>query len=302
MCIRDRDALDFLVAFLSFESDAWRDEDVEPSATVPIFFQCFELGQLQVCIDYKAKHFDLNKVHDGHYEELANLLSLEGMELSLGRVRLNGISGWADIGTGVLCEWAPSIWESQIHRYAQSVQPIRTLANVASGMFDLIYLPLCDDRSVLRGAQRGTASCAWKVSLEVMSMAARMAVTTQIALEHVRDAVVPGAQNQTSSADPVPQLGQGYMRSKFSNGPGGVAAGLKEAYNSLSHGFKMVANSLVKRSGRGRQSVQQGYAASLLQGVLGVGISTAEAASKVLIGARNSLDPTNKFETSDKYK
>merc|ERR1711907_152630 len=103
--------------------------------------------------------FDIGKVQTGHYEELANLLSLEGMELELAKVQLSGVSGWADVGTGVLCEWAPSIWDSQIHRYAQSVQPIRTASNVASGMFDLIYLPLCDERSILRGAQRGTASC-----------------------------------------------------------------------------------------------------------------------------------------------
>ena len=89
-------------------------------------------GLNQVCIDYKAKHFDMNKVRSGHYEELANLLSLEGltpsshhhnthdamvgMELELAKVQLSGVSGWSDVGTGVLCEWAPSIWESQIHR------------------------------------------------------------------------------------------------------------------------------------------------------------------------------------------
>lgn len=293
----DQDALDFLVAFLSFEAEFLENEDDTLAQTPPIFFQSFELSSLQVCIDYKAKHFDLNKCANGHYEELANLLSLEGMELSLGRVQLTGISGWADIGTGVLYHWAPSIWDSQIHRYAQSVQPIRMLANVASGMFDLIYLPMYDERSVLRGAQRGTVSCAWKVSLEVMSVAARMAVTAQIALEHVRDTVAPGAQNQTAGEEQG-----GHARSKFSNAPTSIASGLREAYGCLSRGLQFVANSMVKRRGRGRHSVQQGYTASLLQGVLGVGISTAEAASKVLLGMKNTLDPTHKFESNDKYK
>ena len=151
------------------------------------------------------------------------------------------------------------------------------------------------------GAQRGTVSCAWKVSLEVMSVAARMAVTAQIALEHVRDTVAPGAHNSTQSQEQGSHAGA-RIRSKFSNAPGSIATGLKEAYGSLSRGLQMVATSVVKRSGRSRHAVQQGYMTSLLQGVLGVGISTAEAASKVLIGARNTLDPTHRIEADDKYK
>lgn len=288
----DQDALDFLLAFLSFEADGGEDlSDEDAALPPPIFFQAFELSELKVCIDYNAKHFDIGKVRSGRYEEFANLLSLEGMELSLSRVQMAGVSGWANIGTGILCEWAPSIWESQIHRYAQSVQPVRSLSNLAGGMFDLIYLPMCDDRSVLRGAQRGTVSCAWKVSLEVMSVAARMAVTAQIALESVRNNIA--RENTTQPLD---------LRSKFSNAPGTVGAGLQEAYGSLSGGLKQAAASLVKKPGRGKQSAQRGYTALLLQGVLGVGIVTAEAASKVLLGARNTLDPTHKMEENDKYK
>merc|ERR1712183_701828 len=116
-----------------------------------------------------------------------------------------------------------------------------------------------------------------------MGVAARMAVMAQIALENVRDSVVPhkgAACNSTARG-----------RSKFSNAPDSIGTGLSEAYSSLSDGLKFAASSVVKRSSKGKHSAQQGYMYSLLQGVLGVGIITAEAATKVLIGVRNSLDP-----------
>eukprot|EP00656_Telonema_subtile_P014487 TRINITY_DN1742_c0_g3_i2.p1 TRINITY_DN1742_c0_g3~~TRINITY_DN1742_c0_g3_i2.p1 ORF type:complete len:951 (+),score=239.45 TRINITY_DN1742_c0_g3_i2:211-3063(+) len=55
----DQDALDFLIAFLSFEADLIESQEDELSLPPQIFFQSFELSALHVCIDYKAKHFDV---------------------------------------------------------------------------------------------------------------------------------------------------------------------------------------------------------------------------------------------------
>lgn len=285
----DQDALEFLTAFCSYDP-----QEQEAVDEVPIFFQKFELSTLHLCIDYKAKHLDLERLRSGNYEELANLLSLEGMELELCSVNLTGVSGWPDIGAGVVAAWAPNIWESQLHRYAAGVQPIRSISNVASGMYDLVYLPLYDERSVLRGMQRGTKSCAWKVTLELVTVTTRMSLMAQIALEHVRDAIGPEHVNRRPAAI-----------SKMANAPNSIQEGLRHAYHSLSTRLQLAASTAVGRPvGRGSQrySNSQGYVNTLLRGVLGVGITTTEAAAKVLLGVQHELDPALQQEGRDKYK
>jgi len=279
----DQDALEFLIAFCSYAPP------VEPSVDdVPVFFQKFELGTMHLCIDYKAKHIDIDRLRSGNYEELANLLSLEGMELELCSVNLTGVSGWPDVGAGMVAAWAPNIWESQLHRYAAGVQPIRSLSNLASGMYDLVYLPLYDERSVLRGMQRGTKSAAWKVTLELVTVTTRMAVMAQIALEHVRDAIGPEDARRG-----------GGEKSKMANAPGSIQEGLHQAYRSLSKRLQFAASTAV---GRGSRRTQATHVGSLCRGVLGLGIGATEAATKILLGAQHNLDPAGLREGRDKYK
>ena len=65
--------------------------------------------------------------------------------------------------------------------------PIRSLVNLGSGVADLILLPIEQykkDGRVIRGLQKGTQSFARATTMEAIKFGTKLAVGTQILLEH----------------------------------------------------------------------------------------------------------------------
>ena len=67
------------------------------------------------------------------------------------------------------------------------VAPIRSLVNLGSGVADLILLPIEQykkDGRIIRGLQKGTESFARATTMEAIRFGTKLAVGTQILLEH----------------------------------------------------------------------------------------------------------------------
>lgn len=167
---------------------------------------------------------------------MAHLLPLENLQLDLKAVKMTGISGWPRVGAELAKLWAYDLSRHQVHRLLTAVQPIRSVANVGSGVADLVLLPVSHYKqhgNLRRGVQRGLASFLRSVSAESMSAAARLAQGAQTVLEHVDDVVSfapaplpPHAQNQFAASQ--------RARRRAGSGGGGASAAVSSSSASSS--------------------------------------------------------------------
>lgn len=301
------------------------------------YIQSFQVtAPIHLCIDWKPKRINFRGLQGGDWGQLANLFALENMKIDLKSVKLTGLPGWDRVGSQLLDAWVHDISRHQAHRYLASVQPIRSVVNIGSGVSDLVVMPISHYKhhgQLTRGVQRGLTSFLKQVSLESMSVAARLAQGAQTILESVDDAI-------TTKPTPLPQhalhqqeAARGRMQqkkqrstsnasssssssnrsrshpyiSKMSGPPSGYREGFRQAYESFSRGLRAAAQQIIvipreeyqKYGGKGAaKSVIKALPSAVLSPVIG----SLEGVSKALMGVHSSLDPKRKKELDDKYK
>ncbi|CAO3617552.1 unnamed protein product [Cunninghamella echinulata] len=236
----DQDALNFLVQFFSFNQsllhstagatiasadnvNSSSDTDDHNNNKKPdndLFFQHVEIHPLHLKIDYKPKYINYDNIKEGQFAELVNLFRLEDAKLNLSGVKLTGIKGVSKLLDRLGKEWLPHIKNTQIPGMVSGISPIRSVVNLGSGVANLVILPIQQyrkDGRIIKGIQKGTQSFAKTTAMELIKLSARLALGTQVILEHADGLLSYGnttttttnASNTTTSSSSSSVLGLG---------------------------------------------------------------------------------------------
>lgn len=173
-----------------------RPEDVQ---TPPLYFQSWQVNVMELKIDYSPNQvchimiwlftlFQLNleALQGGDYTQLLNLFSIDGLEITLTRVRLSGVSG---VSAGVqkcLEEWVNEIYAHQMHRYWQRLMlinssirlisgtsPLRGISNIGANVHGLLMIPVQEYKKngavgVLRSLRKESVSLFQTITRETL--------------------------------------------------------------------------------------------------------------------------------------
>ncbi|KAF9283325.1 autophagy- protein 2 [Mortierella alpina] len=175
----------------------------EKSKSNDLYFQSVKLGEIAVKIDYKPKHVDYTGLTGGNFVELMNFFHLDAAEMTLQAVQLHGISGFAKLGQDLVAAWLPHIRSTQVPHMVSGLTPIRSLVNLGSGIADLVLLPIEQykrDGHIIRGLQKGGQAFTRATTLEALKIGTRLAVGTQVLLEHADEIFGSGAAAGSSSS------------------------------------------------------------------------------------------------------
>ncbi|GBC00239.1 hypothetical protein RclHR1_00380007 [Rhizophagus clarus] len=316
----DQDALQFIIQFFSFQ-----DPTIEKPSEVDdnTYFQSIEMHPIKMKIDYKPKHIDYANLKEGNLVELMNFFHFEAAEMTLNSVKLTGVKGWQRLAEELGAAWLPHIKSTQVPNVVSGVAPIRSLVNLGSGVADLILLPIEQykkDGRVIRGLQKGTQSFARATTMEAIKLGTKLAVGTQILLEHADEILSfesqTGTENRSSSSTTtVGTVEEEFdsddetkeLISKYANQPADLNEGIEKAYKSLRTNIGTAAHTIFAvpmevYEKTGTQGTVRAVIRAVPVAVLKPMIGATEAVSQTLLGLRNSIDPNKKLQTEDKYK
>ncbi|KAI9594209.1 ATG C terminal domain-containing protein [Syncephalis fuscata] len=196
----DQDALNFVIQFFKVEEMLMAAQEPPMNADdshAPTdhrsnrpYFERFELKPMMMKIDYKPKKFGLTSLREGQFLELMNVFQLDGSEITLRQVKLTGVSGVHRLIEAIQATWLPHIGYTQVSNFVSGVAPIRSMVNLGSGVADLVLLPIEQyrkDGRIIRGLQRGLQSFTKTTAMEAIKLGTKLAVGTQVLLEHADD-------------------------------------------------------------------------------------------------------------------
>lgn len=297
----DQDAFEFVRWFFSYESPIAAQKarkqknESKPKPVEPTFFQQVEIKPISLKIDYKPKMLNIAGLAEGKIEELGNIFQLEGAEVNLIAVKLNGVTGWNKLIEGMVATWKPHL-NSQIAGVASGVAPVRSFVNLSSAALDLFIIPVQQyhrDGRFVYGFQKAASSFLKTATVETINIGTKILVGTQVILVAV---------DSTLSENPGPSR-EGSI---YSNQPSNLSEGLQLGYTSLSANFSSAAHTLFHLpakayQSRGAQGAVQTALKSIPSAVLRPVIGATQAVSQTLFGIRNSLNPGIKQEQEEKY-
>ncbi|KAK9763685.1 autophagy- protein 2 [Basidiobolus ranarum] len=309
----DQDTLEFVIRFFNAPSNTT--SPVPSERKDNIYFQYCEILPIVLKFDYKPKHLDYGSLKGGNFAELVNLFRLEEADMMLLGVKLRGISGVERLLEELGSAWKPYIISTQVPNVVTGVASVKTLVNLGSGLADLVLLPVeqyMKDGQLIRGIQRGASSFAKATTMEIIKLGTKLAVGAQVLLEQADDILSFDhdeerlRRNSNYEVDPEEDEAA-HPKSKYSEQPSDFNEGIELAYKSLSKNIGTATHSLITvpiqiydRSGA--QSSIRALIRGTPSAVLKPMIGATEAISKVLLGARNSIDPNKRLQMEDKYK
>ncbi|KAJ5989911.1 hypothetical protein N7499_010440 [Penicillium canescens] len=300
----DQDALDFMSRFFEF-----RDETLEQTSTpgdVP-FLQRVEVNAVQVKLDFKPKRVDYAGLRSGRTTEFMNFFVLDGADMVLRHVIIYGISGFDRMGQTLNDIWMPDVKQNQLPGVLAGLAPIRSLVNVGSGVRDLVVVPMREyrkDGRIVRSFQKGALAFAKTTSNELVKLGAKLAIGTQTVLQGAEDLLTtPTAPTEDDNTDED----EAKNISLYADQPVGVVQGLRGAFSGLERDLLLARDAIVAVPG---EVVESGSAKAAAKAVwkraptviLRPAIGVSKAVGQTLLGAGNTLDPSNRRKMEDKYK
>ncbi|KAI8353657.1 hypothetical protein EDC96DRAFT_466439 [Choanephora cucurbitarum] len=317
----DQDPLDFLEKYFSFDKTCLRsteaanqsietkkqkEETKQEEESNDLFFQHVDIHPIVLKVDYKPKHFKLGNVKEGQYLELVKLFHLDGAEISLTHVKLTGIQGLQGLFDRLGQEWLPHLKQtSQVFNVASGVPPVRSLVNLGTGVADLVLLPIQQykkDGRLMKGIQRGTSSFARATAIEAIKLSSKMATGTQVILEH--------ADGFFSTSQPNPKAVSDHQQYHFIYTEGVdlqddelQIIGKEELdpteYNNLGSATQTIyAVPTDIQDEDTSKTVVRAVPIAVIKPMIGL----TGALQSILAGLRNSIDPTMRLQSEDKYK
>ncbi|KAJ5564518.1 hypothetical protein N7513_000760 [Penicillium frequentans] len=301
----DQDALEFMSRFFEF-----RDESVEPSTTpgdIP-FLQRAEVNAVQVKLDFKPKRVDYAGLRSGRTTEFMNFFVLDGADMVLRHVIIYGVSGFDRLGNTLNDIWMPDVKRNQLPGVLAGLAPIRSLVNVGGGVKDLVVVPMREyrkDGRIVRSIQKGALAFAKTTSNELVKLGAKLAIGTQTVLQGAEDLLTsptaPSAEEEREDEEEAKKI------SLYADQPIGVVQGLRGAFRGLERDLLLARDAIVAVPG---EVVESGSAKAAARAVwkraptviLRPAIGVSKAVGQTLLGAGNSLDPSNRRKMEDKYK
>lgn len=300
----DQDALDFMSRFFEF-----RDESAEQSSTpgdVP-FLQRVEVNAVQVKLDFKPKRVDYAGLRSGRTTEFMNFFVLDGADMILRHVIIYGVSGFDRLGHTLNDIWMPDVKRNQLPGVLAGLAPIRSLVNVGGGVRDLVVIPMREykkDGRIVRSIQKGALAFAKTTSNELVKLGAKLAIGTQTVLQGAEDLLTTPNVPVAPSDENRDEDEEAKNISLYADQPLGVVAGVRGAYSSLERDLLLARDAIVAVPG---EIVESGSAKAAAKAVwkhaptviLRPAIGVSKAVGQTLLGAGNTLDPSNRRRMED---
>ncbi|PCH03072.1 Autophagy-related protein 2 [Penicillium occitanis (nom. inval.)] len=305
----DQDALDFLSRFFEFKDES------APAPSSPgdtPFLQRVEVNAVRVKLDFKPKRVDYAGLRSGRTTEFMNFFILDEADMVMRHVIIYGVSGFERLGQTLNDIWMPDIKRNQLPGVLAGLAPIRSLVNVGSGVKDLVVVPMREykkDGRIVRSIQKGAFSFAKTTTNELIKLGAKLAIGTQTVLQSAEDflsAPTPGTAHGEGDGDSADEDEKKQI-SHYADQPVGVVQGLRGAFRSLERDLLMTRDAIVAVPGEVMESSSAAGAAKAVWRraptvILRPAIGATRAVGQTLLGAGNSLDPTNRRRIEDKYK
>ncbi|GAD92974.1 autophagy regulatory protein Atg2, putative [Paecilomyces variotii No. 5] len=302
----DQDALDFMSRFFEFKDE---NAPAPSSPSEQPFLQRVEVNSVRVRLDFKPKRVDYGGLRSGRTTEFMNFFVLDNADMVLRHVIIYGVSGFEKLGLTLNDIWMPDVKRNQLPGVLAGLAPIRSIVNVGSGVKDLVVVPMREykkDGRIVRSIQKGAMAFAKTTTNELVKLGAKLAIGTQTVLQGAEDFLnTPGAQHSVLDDDLDEE--EKKQISLYADQPVGVVQGLRGAYSSLERDLLLTRDAIVAVPG---EIMESGSAAGAAKAVwkraptviLRPAIGATKAVGQTLLGAGNTLDPTNRRRMDDKYK
>lgn len=300
----DQDALDFMCRFFEFRDEA---AGRNPPGDVP-FLQRVEINAVPVKLDFKPKRVDYAGLRSGRTTEFMNFFVLDAADMLLRHVIIYGVSGFDKLGHTLNDIWMPDIKRNQLPSVLSGLAPIRSLVNVGGGMKDLVVVPMREyrkDGRIVRSMQKGALAFAKTTSNELVKLGAKLAIGTQTVLQGAEDLLnTPHAQLVSAEDDAMDEEEEAKKISLYADQPIGVVQGLRGAFGGLERDMLVARDAVVAVPGEVLESGSAKGAAKAVWKrtptvVLRPAIGVSKAVGQTLLGAGNTLDPSNRRRMED---
>lgn len=287
----DQDALDFMARFFEFKDD----RAVSTSTSAPPFIQRVEVNPIKLQLDYKPKKVDYAGLRSGRTTEFMNFLILERTNMVLRRVILYGVSGFDRMGIMLNNIWSPDVRRNQLPTVLAGLAPVRPLVDVASGVRELVAVPIREyrkDGRIVRSIQKGAVAFAKTTATELVNLGAKLAIGTQQVLQNAEEVLVPTNKEENPDSEATRQI------SLYADQPVGIMQGLRGAYASLERDLLLARDAIVAIPGEVMaDGTATGAAKAVLKQsptiILRPAIGATKAVGQTLLGAGNVLDKRN---------
>jgi autophagy-related protein 2 len=294
----DQDALDFMARFFDFKDDS---SSTSSTPSDPPFIQRVEVNPIRLQLDYKPKKVDYAGLRSGRTTEFMNFLILDRANIVLRRVILYGVSGFDRMGIMLNNIWSPDVRRNQLPTVLAGLAPVRPLVDVASGMANLISVPIAEyqkDGRIVRSIQKGALTFAKTTATNVVNLGAKLAIGTQQVLQNTEEMLVSGGQEQGQDDEATRQI------SLYADQPVGIVQGLRGAYASLERDLLLARDAIVAVPGEAMATgTAAGAARAMLKQsptiILRPAIGATKAVGQTLMGAGNTLDKGNLRRVAD---
>jgi autophagy-related protein 2 len=238
-----------------------------------------------------------------------NFFILDEADMVMRHVIIYGVSGFPRLGQTLNDIWMPDIKRNQLPGVLAGLAPIRSLVNVGSGVKDLVVVPMREykkDGRIVRSIQKGAFSFAKTTTNELIKLGAKLAIGTQTVLQSAEDflsAPTTGTAHGEGDGDSTDEDEKKQI-SHYADQPVGVVQGLRGAFRSLERDLLMTRDAIVAVPGEVMESSSAAGAAAAVWRraptvILRPAIGATRAVGQTLLGAGNSLDPTNRRRIED---
>ena len=302
----DQDALDFLTRFFEFKDDTI---PVHTSKADVPFLQRVEVNAVPLKLDFKPKRVDYGGLRSGHTTEFMNFFILDQADMVLRHVIIYGVSGFDKLGKTLNDIWMPDVKNNQLPGVLAGLAPVRSLVNVGSGVRDLVVVPMREyrkDGRVVRSIQKGALAFAKTTTNELVRLGAKLAIGTQTVLQGAEDFLnkPQGQGSEPRWDDSELEEEEKKQISLYADQPVGVVQGLRGAYASLERDLLLARDAIVAVPGEVIESGSAGGAAKAVLRraptvIFRPAIGASKAVGQTLLGAGNTLDPTNRRRVDD---
>ncbi|KAL4875033.1 hypothetical protein BJY04DRAFT_202739 [Aspergillus karnatakaensis] len=303
----DQDALDFLSRFFEFRDDS---APAPGPPQEPPYIQRAEINAIPVKLDFKPKHVDYASLRSGRTTEFMNFMILDEADMVMRHVIVYGSSGFDRLGQTLNDIWMPDVKQNQLPGVLAGLAPFRSLVNVGSGVKDLVVVPMREyrkDGRIVRSIQKGALAFAKTTSNELVKLGAKLAIGTQTVLQSAEEMLTTPAGQLAGDEDEEIDEEATKKISLYADQPVGVVQGLRGAFRGLERDLLLTRDAIIAVPGELAESGSAKAAARAVLKraptvILRPAIGVSKAVGQTLLGAGNSLDPSNRRKIEDKYK
>ncbi|KAL2845641.1 hypothetical protein BJY01DRAFT_180136 [Aspergillus pseudoustus] len=301
----DQDALDFLSRFFEFRDDS-APAPLGPPQDVP-FLQRVEINAVPVKLDFKPKRVDYAGLRSGRTTEFMNFFVLDEANMVMRHVIIYGVSGFDKLGQMLNDIWMPDIKKNQLPNVLSGLAPLRSLVNVGSGVKDLVTVPMREyrkDGRIVRSIQKGAFAFAKTTSNELVKLGAKLALGTQNVLQGAEELLTTPAGHPLGDEQDDDDDEGAKKISLYADQPVGVVQGLRGAIRGLERDLILTRDAIIAVPGEVAESGSAKAAAKAVWKrtptvILRPAIGVSKAVGQTLLGAGNSLDPSNRRKVED---